>query len=83
MLPCRRCPSSGIDPLQAWGGEDEVFAQLLLAGETDAALTLAHACFSGAALTAALERALGSLAAQAARLQMREEGGWRRMRPSA
>ena len=65
---------TGMDPLQQWNGEAEVFSHLLHAGQYESAVALAHACWGGAALTSALERALGSLAARCARLQMQEEG---------
>ena len=63
-----------MDPLQQWHGETEVFSHLLHAGQYESAVALAHACWGGTALTSALERALGSLAARCARLQMQEEG---------
>lgn len=65
----------GFDPMQQWGGEEEVFNHLLhgsyLSGQPwEAALALAHACWSGGALTTALERALGALASECARAQL-------------
>ena len=65
---------TGMDPLQQWNGETEVFSHLQHAGQYESAVALAHACWGGVALTSALERALGSLAARCARLQMQEEG---------
>ena len=63
-----------MDPLAQWSSEDEVFSHLLQGGQYVGAVALAHACWSGADLTAALERALAGLAAHCARLQTSEHG---------
>ena len=69
-LPC----ALGLAPLQQWAGEEEVLVQLLLIGAYDEAISLAHACWEGAALTRALERTVGALASQCVRLQTQEDG---------
>ena len=64
----------GMDPLRQGGSTDEVFSHLLYGGQYEAAVALAHACWEGATLTSALERAVASLATQCARLQTQGDG---------
>ena len=73
-IPLLRVLCAGTNPLQQWGGEDEVFSHLIQGGQTAGAVALAHACWRGTELTAALERALAGLAARCARLQTSGHG---------
>jgi hypothetical protein len=66
---------SGINCLQQpEGKESEIFSQLAVIGEYEAAVVFSHTCFSGPSLRSSLERALCSLASKCAVLQMNEDG---------